>query len=109
MLDCDRADVDVRRFEALVAEGRRALQARDPRAAAQCLGDALKVWRGQPLADFVYEPFAQGELARLEEARLAALEDRIDADLALGAHAALVGELESLVRSTRYASACAAS
>ena len=97
VLDPDRTDVDVHRFEALVAEGRRAL-ASDPRGAARCLGDALALWRGQPLADFVYEPFAQGELARLEEARMAALEDRIDADLALGASTALVGELEALVR-----------
>ena len=97
-LDPDRADVDARRFEALAAEGRRALQTSDPGRAARCLGDALTLWRGQPLAEFVYEPFAQGELARLEEARLAALEDRIEADLALGAHTALVGELEALVR-----------
>ena len=97
VLDPDRTDVDVHRFEALVAEGHRAL-ASDPRGAARCLGDALALWRGQPLADFVYEPFAQGELARLEEARMAALEDRIDADLALGASTALVGELEALVR-----------
>jgi predicted ATPase/DNA-binding SARP family transcriptional activator len=98
MLDSGRADVDARRFEALVADGRGALQASDPRHAAQSLRDALELWRGQPLADFAYEPFAQGEVARLEEARLAALEDRIDADLALGAHAALVSELESLAR-----------
>jgi predicted ATPase/DNA-binding SARP family transcriptional activator len=97
VLDLDRADVDVYRFEALVVEGRQAL-ASDPGRAARCLADALTLWRGQPLAEFLYEPFAQGELPRLEEARLAALEDRIDADLALGAHAALVGELESLVR-----------
>ena len=57
----------------------------------------MALWRGPPLADFAYEPFAQTAIARLEEARLAALEDRIDADLALGDHAALVGELETLV------------
>ena len=56
------------------------------------------MWRGPALADFAYEPFAQSEIARLEEARLAALEDRIDADLAAGEHARLVGELEALVR-----------
>ena len=50
-----------------------------------------------PLADFAYESFAQGEIARLEESRLAALEERIDAELALGEHAGLVGELEVLV------------
>src|SRR5207248_10357834 len=58
----------------------------------------LALWRGQALADFAYEPFAQGEPARLEEERLAALENRIDADLALGRDAALVGELDTLVR-----------
>ena len=51
----------------------------------------------QPLADFAYESFAQSEIARLDEARLAALEERIDAELALGEHARLVGELEALV------------
>ena len=98
VLVCDRADVDVGRFEALVAEGRRALHTNEPRQAAQCLRDALRLWRGPPLADFAYEPFAQGDVARLEEARLAAVEDRIEADLSLGGQAALVGELESLVR-----------
>ena len=98
VLDCDRADVDVGRFEALVAEGRRALQTNEPRQAAQYLRDALRLWRGRPLSDFVYEPFAEGEVARLEEARVAAVEDRIEADLALGAQSELVGELESLVR-----------
>jgi len=98
VVDPDRSHVDVLRFEALVAEGRRALHAGAPAQAAQHLRDALGLWRGQPLADFAFEPFAQGEVARLEEARLAAVEDRIDADLALGEHAALVGEVEALVR-----------
>jgi peptide/nickel transport system substrate-binding protein len=62
------------------------------------LGEALALWRGPPLADFAYESFAQAEIGRLEEARLTALEDRIDADLALGKHAQLVGELEALCR-----------
>ena len=66
--------------------------------AAAVLREALAVWRGPALADFAYEPFAQSEIARLEEARLAALEERIDADLASGEHARLVGELEALVR-----------
>ena len=57
-----------------------------------------RLWRGPPLADFAFEPFAQAEIARLEELRLAALEDRIDADLELGRHAELVPELEALVR-----------
>ena len=64
-----------------MAEGRRALAAGDGRAAGERLREALALWRGPALADFAYEPFAQSEIARLEEARLEALEDRIDADL----------------------------
>ncbi len=56
----------------------------------------MALWPSPALADFAYEPFAQGEIARLGEERVAALEDRIDADLALGRHAALIGELEML-------------
>ena len=69
-----------------------------PATAAERLRGALGLWRGPPLADFTYEPFAQAEIARLEEARLASLEDRIEADLALGRHGQLVAELERLVR-----------
>ena len=65
--------------------------------AASALREALALWRGAPLADFAYEPFAQAEIARLEELRLAALERRVEADLALGRHAELVAELEALV------------
>ena len=71
--------------------------------------EALALWRGPPLADFAYEPWAQGEIDRLEELHLAALQDRIDADLALGRAAELVGELEAWSPSTRWRSACAAS
>ena len=92
------AEVDVVRFHALVAEGRAALSVGDPRYAADSLGEALALWRGPPLADFVYEPFAQSEVARLEESRLGAREDLIEAQLELGQHTALVGELEALVR-----------
>jgi hypothetical protein len=62
------------------------------------LREALEVWRGTALADFVYEPFAQVEIERLEELRIAVLSERIDADLALGRHLDLVGELEALVQ-----------
>src|SRR5436190_1477269 len=58
--------------------------------------ESLALWRGPPLADLSYEQFLQPEIARLEEMRLTALEDRIDADMALGRHAALVAELEQL-------------
>jgi DNA-binding SARP family transcriptional activator len=89
--------LDADRFEALVAEGRRAMRDGDARTAVVRLREALALWRGPPLAEFAYESFAQSEIARLEESRLAALEERIDTDLMLGEHASLVGELEELV------------
>ena len=98
LLAVQSEQVDVGRFETLVAGGQSALAGGDAAVAAERLGEALALWRGEPLADFAYEPFAQGEIARLGQVRLAALEDRIDARLALGEHARLVGELEALVR-----------
>ena len=89
--------VDVVNFEARCAEGRRELAEGDASRARELLRAALELWRGEPLVDFVYEPFAQDAIARLGQARLAALEDRIDADLALGCKGELIGELESLV------------
>ena len=91
-------DVDVQRFERSVSAGERALAAGEPDRAAQRLRQGLAMWRGPPLADFTYEPFAQQEIARLDELRLVAIEQRVDADLALGRHAQVVGELEALVR-----------
>ncbi len=96
-LDVPADQVDAERFESLAAEGREALRDNDPPEAASKLREALGLWRGPALADFAYEPFAQTEAARLEEARLDALEDRIDADLARGEHASLCSELEALV------------
>ena len=93
MLRADRPELDLWRFERLVAEAGDA----DPAAAARKLREALALWRGPPLADLAYEPFAQAPIARLEELRLAALERRIDADLAGGGHNQLVGELEALI------------
>ena len=84
--------LDLHRFELLIDRARDA----SPAVAAELLREALELWRGPPLADFAYEPFAQPEIARLEELRLAALEARIEADLALGRHAELVSELEAL-------------
>jgi DNA-binding SARP family transcriptional activator len=90
-------ELDLHRFERLVDEGR-SLLARDlPADASERLRDALSLWRGPALADFAYASFAQTAIARLEEIRLAAVELRIDADLALGRHDELVGELEALV------------
>jgi predicted ATPase/DNA-binding SARP family transcriptional activator len=83
-LGVEPGELDLERVETLVADGR--------------LEQALAVWRGTPLAEFAYEPFAQAEIARLEELRLTCLEQRIEGDLTDGRHAALVGELEALVR-----------
>lgn len=85
--------IDARRFERLLEEAR----AGGAEERARKLRAALELWRGPPLADVAYEPFAQGEIRRLEELRLAALEDRIEADLELGRHAEVVAELEALV------------
>jgi WD40 repeat protein/DNA-binding SARP family transcriptional activator len=90
-------ELDAERFERLVEDGRRTLAAGQPEQAGTILREALALWRGPPLADLSFEPFAQPEIARLEEQRLSALEARLDADLAAGRHAALVGELERLV------------
>jgi DNA-binding SARP family transcriptional activator len=91
-------ELDLLRFERLVEE---ALHA-PAEVAARLLRDALGLWRGPALADVAHEPFAQAESLRLEELRLAALERRVEADLALGRHGELVGELELLVREHPY-------
>jgi YVTN family beta-propeller protein len=89
--------VDLLRFRRLADEGSRALADGDPAAASAKLADALSVWRGRALADFLYEPFAQAAAKWLEESRLTVLEKRIEADLALGRHSDVAGELETLV------------
>ena len=98
--------LDLRRFEAQLADGRRLLADGDPEAAARKLTGALELWRGEPLADLAYESFCQSEISRLEELRIAALEDRVAADLELGRHAELIAELRDLVAASRCASAC---
>ena len=87
------SELDLDRFERLVAAA-----AADPATAADTLREALGLWRGPPLGDLAYEPFLQSEIARLTELRLTALEQRVDADLAAGRHADVVGELEALTR-----------
>jgi DNA-binding SARP family transcriptional activator len=89
--------VDIHRFAHLAADGHEELRGGNPAAAAGTLGDALALWRGPALADFAYEPFAQAEIAHLDDLRFAVLEDRIDADLSLGRHAELITEIEALV------------
>jgi DNA-binding SARP family transcriptional activator len=97
--DLDPECVDVHRFARLADEGRLALQAGREAQAGDVLRSALDLWRGPALSDFVYEPFAQAEIARLEDLRLLVLEERVEAELALGRHLALVPELEALVES----------
>jgi YVTN family beta-propeller protein len=97
-LELNGESVDADRFSRLADEGRSALDDGDPRRARETLTAALDLWRGPPLADLSYEPFAQNEAARLEELRLVALENRAEADLALGHHAELAPALEALVR-----------
>jgi len=97
-VELEPGTLDIDRFEALAADGSRALAGGDARTASAKLHDALALWRGPALADFAEEAFAQAAIARLEERRLAVTEDRIDADLALGFDAELIGELEELVR-----------
>ncbi len=89
----DASELDVARFERLLADADGA----DPEVAARKLREALALWRGAPLADLAYEPWAQAEIARLDELHTGALERRIEADLALGRHSQLIGELERLV------------
>jgi DNA-binding SARP family transcriptional activator len=86
-------ELDLDRFRVTVESARGA----DPRTRAEKLRHALALWRGPALADLTYEAFAEPHVAYLEELRLATLEDRIDADLALDAHPELIGELEVLV------------
>jgi DNA-binding SARP family transcriptional activator len=87
-------DLDLLRFERLVEEA----QQEAPQVAARLFRDALALWRGPALADVAHESFAQAEVLRLEDLRLAALERRVEADLALGRDAEVVSELERLVR-----------
>ena len=90
-------ELDADRFRELVEEGRRALDAGQGAHAAALLREALNLWRGPALQDVAYEPFAQSEIARLEEQRLSALETRVEADLAAGHHGELLAELQGLV------------
>jgi DNA-binding SARP family transcriptional activator len=97
VLELEPEQFDLHRFERLAAGGRNALAGGDPATAARTLREALGLWRGPPLADLAYAEFAQREAARLEELRLAVLEDRIQADLDCGRRAEVIGELERLV------------
>ena len=102
MLHVPPEGLDARRFETLLETGRRQLASGETTRASVTLRDALALWRGPALADLAFEPFAQSEIARLEELRLTAIESRIEADLALGRQDALVAELETLVAAHPY-------
>jgi predicted ATPase/DNA-binding SARP family transcriptional activator len=101
-LTLDPERLDALRFERLVAEGRSELAAGHPARAAAAFEAALSLWRGAPLAGLGEEPFVQREAARLDDLRLAALEDLGEAKLALGRHGELVGRLEALIGEHPY-------
>ena len=92
LLRVEDGETDAQRFGRLVAEG-----GGPPGETAARLRTALALWRGPPLADLADEEFAQSEIARLTEMRVAAVEARVDADVELGRHADLVGELDGLI------------
>ena len=87
-------ELDLDRFERLLADARETTRA----TRLRCFGKALMLWRGTPLGEFSYEPWAQTEIARFEELRLTALEERFEADLALGRAGDIVGELEGVAQ-----------
>ncbi len=97
-LDVSAGDLDAARFEDLVAEGRRLSAEGELALASAVLGDALRLRRGEPLSEFAYAGFADAERAHLNELALVATEYRVEADLELGHHNELVGELEALCR-----------
>jgi WD40 repeat protein/DNA-binding SARP family transcriptional activator len=102
LLRVEPGELDLEEFEGLFAEGREALAGGRPTAAARALEAAEALWSGPALADLEPEGFAGVEAERLEELRLAAVEQRIDADLALGRHLGLVSELEALTLDYPY-------
>ena len=101
-LKVSTGELDAQRFQDLATAGRRALVRDDPQAAADQLAAGLRLWRGPLLADLDEVAALEPERARLEALRLTALEDRIEADLALGGHGGLVSELEALLADHPY-------
>ena len=98
VLELKADELDADRFERLYKTGCAALNAGRAEDAVALLSQAMALWRGPPLADFTYEPFAQGAIARLDELRLNAREELIEAQLAAGRHEQVVSELEFLIR-----------
>jgi DNA-binding SARP family transcriptional activator len=95
-LDISPEDVDVHRFQELTAEGERAVEAGDHMSGSRLLGAALGVWRGPALVDVRVGTLLAVDVVRLEQSRLAVLVSRIEADLRLGRHRQLLGELAEL-------------
>jgi DNA-binding SARP family transcriptional activator len=98
LLRVEPGALDLDRFERLLEQGRRSMAAGSAEAAAEMLRRALALWRGSPFEDVAYESFVQAEIERLGEQRLDAMEELIEADLALGRHFQLIAELEALAR-----------
>jgi DNA-binding SARP family transcriptional activator len=95
-LRVDRERLDLGRFERLTQDAAQALERNERQEAVELLREALELWRGAPLADLTYESFAQPAIARLEELRLSAIEQRLETELELGRHARVLAELETL-------------
>jgi predicted ATPase/DNA-binding SARP family transcriptional activator len=98
----DRDEVDADRFRRAVGRGSGLLAGGDPAAAAEVLAEGLRMWRGRALGDLADEPWACAEAESLEESRLHALEEHVEAQLALGGHADVLGELEQLIADEPY-------
>jgi predicted ATPase/DNA-binding SARP family transcriptional activator len=96
-LEVPPESVDLHRFEQLVAAGRAKAASGDLEGAIELLAGADSLWRGEALAEFAYEEFAAAEVNRISELRLAAVEERLDIELQLGRHRAVIGELDALV------------
>jgi DNA-binding SARP family transcriptional activator len=101
-LRLEPGQLDADRFEQRLAEGRAELAAGRAQPAAAILEEALALWRGRPLDDLSYEPFAQREIARLDDLRVAAFEQLVEAKLVLGRHVEVVGQLETLIDAYPY-------
>lgn len=97
LLSIAPGELDADAFHAGVHAGSRALDSGRPEQASALLTEALALWRGPPLAEVAFEDFAQGEIRRLDELRIRAHDCRIDAELRLGHHAEVIGDLEGLL------------
>jgi DNA-binding SARP family transcriptional activator/tetratricopeptide (TPR) repeat protein len=96
LLELPPGTSDVGAFDELVGTGRAALTAGDPEAAVEAFEEAQRRWRGRPLGDLADEPFARAWVARLEQTHHGVIRDRIEAELALGRHGAVLAELDAL-------------